>query len=701
MKAMARFGLFLFLFFPVAVFSATLNVPEDYASIQGAINESSDGDSVLVAPGTYVQNLDFLGKSIHVVSSDGPLVTIIDGNASNCCVRFASQEDENSILEGFTITNGFSASWGGGIYIEDSSPVIRNNIITGNDCSSHGSGVYYFGFWPELPGHPRIENNIISDNQQGGIALFEPASAWIIGNTLENNVGNQKSIQVMHSDNVLISGNTVHGGNRGIFVENSHRVQISDNVVTEHGGDGIKVSYVDSLVVSGNMTSENGMNGIYLRDINQYAEVKNNLVENNNLDGIYLDNLEDVLMMGNSSSGNEENGIWIRSCEIARTANNSFVNNGESGMYAWVSDSLFIANTLAAGNGIHGFRIRNMHFTQAYNLTAVDNNGNGFENRSNDETHITNSIIRGNFGIQINERSDNETIVTYSNIEGGYDGVGNGSSNPMFVDPENGNYRLQTNSNCIDDGNSDVHLEWCATDLDGNPRFMDHPNHADTGPGPAPAIDLGAYEFMPDDCPQIVVSPEELHFAETYILEHDTLSFTIYSMGTADLILYSLNSSDPTVFEIIWAEEADTLLSPGASTQVEVVFTPSEAVHYEEEVLIVSNCVNIIVDLYGDGTDVSTRETEGAIPEEYSLSPAFPNPFNPSTTIRFGLPEASDVHIDLLNILGQNAGTLLNSRVPAGTHLVHVDGSGLAAGSYFIRLQTDQYTHVHRIILLK
>src|ERR1700690_642577 len=85
----------------------TILVPADQPTIQAGINAASNGDTVLVSPGTYNENIDFMGKQITVTSSSGPAVTIIDGGGyttdSNATVNFSTNETPNSILSGFTI----------------------------------------------------------------------------------------------------------------------------------------------------------------------------------------------------------------------------------------------------------------------------------------------------------------------------------------------------------------------------------------------------------------------------------------------------------------------------------------------------------------------------------------------------------------------------------------------------------------------
>ncbi len=134
----------------------------DYPTIQAAIDDSNNGDTVIVADGTYTgdgnRDIDFSGKSITVRSENGPNDCIIDCNATESDRHrgfyFHSGEDANSVLDGFTIKNGYIVTCGreggAGICIQESSPTIINCVVTNNHTEltlgclgvCHGGGIY-------------------------------------------------------------------------------------------------------------------------------------------------------------------------------------------------------------------------------------------------------------------------------------------------------------------------------------------------------------------------------------------------------------------------------------------------------------------------------------------------------------------------------------------------------------------------------
>jgi hypothetical protein len=89
------------------------------------------------------------------------------------------------------------------------------------------------------------------------------------------------------------------------------------------------------------------------------------------------------------------------------------------------------------------------------------------------------------------------------------------------------------------------------------------------------------------------------------------------------------------------------------------------------------------------------------LPTQFSLSQNYPNPFNPSTTIRYGLPNRSTVTLAVYNTLGQKIITLVQETQEPGGHEVKFDGTGLASGVYFYRLQTGGFVQTKKLLLLR
>jgi len=127
------------LLFATVSFATIINVPGDYPTIQSGIDAASNGDTVLVTPGTYIENINYNGKnivvgSLYLTTQDTSYIssTMIDGNQSGLVVTFMNREDTSAVLTGFTIQNG-SAGHGGGIRcVNNSSPSLENMTIIGN-----------------------------------------------------------------------------------------------------------------------------------------------------------------------------------------------------------------------------------------------------------------------------------------------------------------------------------------------------------------------------------------------------------------------------------------------------------------------------------------------------------------------------------------------------------------------------------------
>ena len=197
----------------VDVLDTVINVPTEAATIQAAIDFAINGDTVLVAPGTYHERLDFHGKAITVMSEAGPEQTIIDAGGTGSVVTFMSGETRASILSGFTIRGGAAANFGGGVRIGSSSPTVRGNIITGNH-SCTGVGIYSSFGSPLIQGN-RITQNAIAGCTGGwgiGVYIGGNSAAEILDNEITDNTGEASSgggVALFAAGNAVVRNNVI------------------------------------------------------------------------------------------------------------------------------------------------------------------------------------------------------------------------------------------------------------------------------------------------------------------------------------------------------------------------------------------------------------------------------------------------------------------------------------------------------------
>ncbi len=191
--------------------------PGDFNNIQAAIDDANDGDTIIVQPGIYVEDINFSGKNI-VLTSINPdywnvvAATIIDGNNLDSVVTFAGTENATCVLSGFTIQNGYQDSdlikGGGGICggseTNHTHATIRDNIITRN-FAWDGGGLSRCG--------GLIEKNIITNNYarwwQGGGGLYQ-CNGFIRNNIItDNNADGCESAGALSYCDAFIENNTI------------------------------------------------------------------------------------------------------------------------------------------------------------------------------------------------------------------------------------------------------------------------------------------------------------------------------------------------------------------------------------------------------------------------------------------------------------------------------------------------------------
>jgi hypothetical protein len=249
--------------------AAIINIPDDYQTIQAGIDTSENGDTVLVQPGRYVENINYSGKNITVGSlflTTGDAVyidsTVIDGNRQGSVVRFDSGEDGSSLLIGFTLTNGSGSEdvdgdiCGGGIHCLNSSPTLSHLIITGNGAWA-GGGVFVQNYENEFTS-PEIAHCIIVGNEggTGGVFLSRSGTDVRISYTLiAHNEGNDLgSGLVINYDAAATVQNTTIADNYGSGINFWHPggslrltnvIVWGDPIGARWGGASLSVRYCD------------------------------------------------------------------------------------------------------------------------------------------------------------------------------------------------------------------------------------------------------------------------------------------------------------------------------------------------------------------------------------------------------------------------------------------------------------------------
>ena len=252
-------------FFGSSALAATINVAAGQ-SIQAAINVAAAGDEIIVAPGTYFETIDFLGKAIALRSSGGPLVTVIDGSgAGGSVVQCVNAEGPGTVLEGFTITGG-NADTGGGMRNVGSSPTINECIFTGNTAVDRGGGMY------NREGSPTITASIFSHNSSGamggGMFNIEGATPTIsdclFTQNSSNKGGGMRNYLNSHAtvtDSVFSYNIAGEEGGGMDNRKNSNVLVISCKFIGNEaasGGGGMH-NYVGRAVATGNPTIINGL----------------------------------------------------------------------------------------------------------------------------------------------------------------------------------------------------------------------------------------------------------------------------------------------------------------------------------------------------------------------------------------------------------------------------------------------------------
>ena len=245
------------------LFATDRLVPSQYGSIEDAIDDSVDGDTIIAELGTYNENLDFRGRSITLTSTDpnDPNVvagTIIHGNGLIATVTFPDSWDANYVLTGFTITGGETAEFGGGVRCSSGTITISKCIFVDN-IAENGGGIYSNSDFGHLTVTDCTFNgNVAVDHMGGGIygyrgdltvsnCTFNLNSANQEGGALASNYNNTTVTNCTFRENSAQWGGAIHSSHFGATVKNCLFI---GNSAQDGGGVCTKFLYLQDLRIS-------------------------------------------------------------------------------------------------------------------------------------------------------------------------------------------------------------------------------------------------------------------------------------------------------------------------------------------------------------------------------------------------------------------------------------------------------------------
>jgi len=263
-----------------------------------AINDANGGDTIIVSPGTYLENIYFKGKNIILTSTEpGNLqivaTTVITGYGQGSVVTFNSGETSEAVLTGFTITGGYGTVnemvgeeivWGAGIYCFNASPTIKNNIIIDNIGPVEIEGdqpveLGYGGGIGCLISSPTITHNIIANNSAyagGGIIVYV-GDAKIDNNLIYNNsatAGGGVVLIVGRLINNTIVGNDAYIGGNAYLVSGpdmGHNSVVNNIISNARSSEGLyrEVIYPQDRIAFNNIWGNaGGGDAIWSKDKN-------------------------------------------------------------------------------------------------------------------------------------------------------------------------------------------------------------------------------------------------------------------------------------------------------------------------------------------------------------------------------------------------------------------------------------------------
>ncbi|APH38510.1 NosD domain-containing protein [Methanohalophilus halophilus] len=303
---------------------------EDYTTIQEAVNAANNsGDTILVYPGTYNQNVD-VAKELNITSVGGASVTNITSDFDY--VLFINSD--NVTINGFNVSGTVGGNTAG-IYLNDANHCNLNSNIVTNIMTN--AGIYLAS-----SENNNLSNNIVFGNNYGIYLRDNSNNNNLTGNDASENLG------------------------FGIYLESSGNTELIDNTILDNFGNGIYLISSENNNLTHNNISGNGANGIYMSGANN-NNLTSNIVQDNDEYGIWATGNTN-LITNNTISNNGYSGVYLQDCTFHTLSDNTITGNGEDsgsgyGIDLWDSNNNHIFN-----NYLNNSKNANIDYSSVSNL---------------------------------------------------------------------------------------------------------------------------------------------------------------------------------------------------------------------------------------------------------------------------------------------------------------------------------------------
>jgi len=304
----------------------------DYEKIQWAIDNATEGDTILVYEGTYYENV-VVNKTLTLIGN-GSEKTTIDGGGSGDVVKITADWCN---MSGFTVTGGST-----GMVVESDS-----NLITGST---------------------------IRDNPRGGIYLHESNSSTIQDNTIMNNSGDG-GVHVHDSNANTILNNAIlnNSGDGSVWFHSSNSNILTNNTIRNNSNGILIYEWSISNIIANNTIRNNTEYGIWIYGSGSNT-VANNFIHNNTNYGIYLNLGAASNTITNNTCQYNKGGILLISSSNSKISNNTILNNTDCGIHLDLSPSNTITNNTISGNYVginvtYDSKNNTAHYNRIFNNT--------------------------------------------------------------------------------------------------------------------------------------------------------------------------------------------------------------------------------------------------------------------------------------------------------------------------------------------